>query len=181
MESNTRFEIGSTVIYSTHGKCLIKDIETKTINGQNLQFYKLEIQKHTIGKPKKADTAIFLPVAQAEKQGLRAPMTEQIAQEILQILENEEYYFPLNEPWPTVLQKMETAICTEGAIGLAKSYSFLFVLNKKQVTSRAEVTKFDETIKKILVRELADALAKTVRETEELVEKSIRKKSLMDH
>ncbi|MBI4926028.1 MAG: hypothetical protein HY843_08905 [Bdellovibrio sp.] len=170
------FTTGACVIYALHGKCTITAVETKEINNQVIDFYKLEPQKSPIQKNQRHDTSIWLPVLSAKSKGLRLPMAQTETQEILQVLSNGEHYFPINEKWSIAHTKLEKCILIEGAQGLAKALSYLSILKKKMVILPTEITKFHETVFKLLCKELSDATNEPLTMTEEKVNKNLKQK-----
>ena len=179
-QSANEFAPGSSVIYAMYGKCFIQTIETRQINGETIRFYKLEIQKSALSRSTKQEPAIWLPVKSARDRGLRSPMNQSDAEAALAILSSREYYFPLNENWHSVFPKLENSIRTEGSIGLAKVASYLYVLKKKQIVSANETIKFDEHVRKLLMRELSDALGESSKILEEQINKGFRQKLIPD-
>ncbi len=85
------FAVGATVIYGTHGKCIVKGIETREIDGSTVPFYKLEVQKPALSRSTKQEPSIWLPVSAASSRGLRAPMDQESARAVLEILASPEY------------------------------------------------------------------------------------------
>ena len=172
---------GTDVIYSIHGKCNVVGTEYRMLGGESIRFYKLEVKKSALSRSTRHESAIWVPVASAKGLGLRIPMTQSDAEEALKILKNREYYFKTNEPWSLVQPKLEQCIRQEGGIGLAKVESFLFVLKRKQIVPTPEVSKFQETIHKLLFRELAEALHEPARALEDKVAKGLRSKLIPDN
>jgi RNA polymerase-interacting CarD/CdnL/TRCF family regulator len=185
METNplhATFEVGTTVIYSTHGKCVIRGIEQRSINGSEVSFYKLEVQKPTLSRSVRPEASIWLPVNSEQARNLRTPMDTQTAEQVLSLLGDREYYFSLQEPWSEIFPRLEACIRDEGAVGLAKAYGYLHVLERKHhQLLPVEISRFQETVKKMLLRELTEALGQQMRQTDEQVEKLLRKKSTYDH
>ena len=108
-------------------------------------------------------------------------MSAQDAEAVLQVLSSREYFFQANEAWSSVLPKLESAIRTEGAIGMAKVISYLFVLKRKQVVPAPEVSRLYENVNRLLLRELSEVLNKPARALEEQITKGFRQKLLPDH
>jgi RNA polymerase-interacting CarD/CdnL/TRCF family regulator len=177
--SSQEFEIGQVVIYGVHGKCLIKTIESRSMNGQNVSFYKLEIAKQSAMK--KQDSFIFVPVSSAKQRGLRIPANEDTSQKILHILSDPEYFFEMSRNWQQTFQKLKLAIETEGAIGLAKVINFLHAMKKKQSNLSADIIKFEAQVFKQLVRELAESLEEPSLKIEEKIESIFKTKQIQDH
>ncbi|MBL7716868.1 MAG: hypothetical protein JNL01_15485 [Bdellovibrionales bacterium] len=180
MESSSHptFETGATVIYALHGKCKVVGIEERTVAGQTIPFYKLEIQKSALSRSARQEPAIWLPVKTAPSRGLRAPMDAAVAEAALEVLSSREFYFPLNETWNKMLPQLEACMNREGSIGIAKVASYLHVLKKKQVVFAPEVARFSEQVWKTISREVSDALGISLKMVEERIEKGLRHKLL---
>lgn len=170
------FALGSLVIYGLHGKCSVRAIEKRQLGGEQIPFYRLEIQKSNLSRSTRQEAEIWVPVNSARERGMRAPITGDQANQIFEILSNREYYFSVNESWGIVQKKLEAALRTEGCSGLAKAVSYLFVLKRKQVVPAPEVTKLDETFHKLLTRELSDALGETITAVDAKIAKALRRK-----
>ena len=177
----TEFLPGSSVIYAMHGRCHVLGTETRSLGGETLRFYKLEKKKAHLSRSGKQDSAIWVPVSTARDRGLRAPMTKDEAEQALKILMSREYYFKINEPWSVLQHQLENTIRLEGGLGLAKAASCLYVLKRKQVVASSEVLKLQESIQKLLFRELSDALDQSVRILEEKTLKGFKSKLTPDH
>ncbi len=178
---SAEFQPGSSVIYAMHGKCSVLGTEVRSLGGDPIQFYKLEIKRSTLSRSQKQEPAIWVPVAKAKDRGLRRPMDKAEAEMATKILGSREYFFKLNESWSQIQPLLEGVIRTEGGIGLAKAASYLFVLKRKQVVSHPEVNKLQEMVHKLLFRELSDALGEPARILEERATKGFRMKLMPDN
>lgn len=179
--SPDEFEPGNTVIYALHGKCQLVSIETRFANGESIRFYKLEIQKPNASRSSKKEPAIWIPVSSAKKQGMRSPISTDGTERVFEILSSREYYFELGQPWHAIHSKLEESIRAEGAIGLAKVASYLYVLKRKQLVPPSEAVKMQENVNKLLLRELSEATGENPRQLEEKIVKLFRHKLLPDH
>lgn len=179
--SQTEFSPGTSVIYAMHGKCYVSGTETRSLGGESIRFYKLEIKKPSFSRSNRQDTAIWVPVTTAKDQGLRTPMSHEQAEAAMKVLSSREYFFKANEPWSLTQPKLEAAIRTEGGIGLAKVASFLYVLKKKQVVPSGEVIRLQESVHKLLFRELSEALNQPAKILEEKVTRGFRGKLTPDN
>lgn len=187
MDTQTNTEVpskeflpGSDVIYAMHGRCHVVGTESRSLGGESILFYKLEIKKSSLSRSTRQEPAIWVPVATAKERGLRLPMTQADAEAALKVLQSREYYFKANETWSSTLPKLESTIRKEGGVGLAKVASFLYVLKRKQVVPSTEVVKLQEIIHKLLFRELAEVLDENPRILEEKVLKGFRSKLIPD-
>jgi RNA polymerase-interacting CarD/CdnL/TRCF family regulator len=174
--TNPSFQPGSPVIYAMHGKCAIISVETRQTGDQNVEYYKLEIQKSPLSRSTRQEPAIWVPVSSARERGLRSPISAQDSDQVFQILNSREYYFSLNESWSAIQPKLETTIRMEGGQGLAKVLSYLHVLKRKQIVASSEVARMYETVSKLLIRELAEANSDTPRNIEDKIARGMRQK-----
>jgi uncharacterized protein YcgL (UPF0745 family) len=103
-------------------------------------------------------------------------MSSADVESVTAILSNREYYFDLREPWNQVLPQLEACIRREGAIGLAKVESYLYVLKKKEIVPQPEVARFSESVNRLLLREMSDVLGETPKQIEERLARPMRHK-----
>jgi RNA polymerase-interacting CarD/CdnL/TRCF family regulator len=175
------FSHGQEVIYGKHGKCTISGIIEKTLNGKIIPFYKLESVKSNQSKFSSTSGTIWVPVLSAREQGLRVPTSGETSTALFAILESREFYFPLFENWNVSLAKLEKCLTSEGAIGLAKVYSFLFVLKKKSPSFSSDAGKFFDQVSRLLFKELSEATQETMVSLEEKAQKLMRLKLQNDN
>lgn len=167
-------------MYGLFGKCSISGIETKVIAGKATSFYKLEVVKSTLSRSTRPEPAIWVPLDSARAKGLRPAADTALADEVLKILASREYYFSVHEAWSSILPKLEATIASEGALGLAKAYSYLWVLRKKQIVPAPETNRLFESVQKVLFRELGEALQVPPRAIDEKVTRALRNKAAPD-
>lgn len=180
MDTQGEIQIGTHVIYGLHGKCNVIGIEERIVSGSAVRFYRLEPIRNNPVKTQKVEPAIWIPVQSAKGRGLRAPINQDQSTEIFAILNNKDHYFNTADNWSVAYPKLETAVRTEGAMGLAKVLSYLHMLKKKHVVLPTEIARFYETITKLLFRELGDSLTCSMREIEERVNKALKNKQTLD-
>lgn len=178
--SSNEFPPGASVIYAMHGKCSVLGTETRTLGNKPIRFYKLEIKKSPLSRSTRQETAIWVPVATARDQGLRLPMSPTEADAAMKVLMSREYFFKTTESWSSIQPKLEATIRLEGGIGLAKVASYLYVLKRKQIVPSAEVLRLQETVHKLLFRELSEVLNIPTRDLEEKVIRGFRAKMIPD-
>ncbi|MBI2712628.1 MAG: hypothetical protein HYX41_07235 [Bdellovibrio sp.] len=179
--ADSEFQPGANVIYAMHGKCRVLQTETRSMNGETIRFYKLEISRSSFSRSNRTEPAIWVPVANARDLGMRAPMTHEEAETAMKLLLSREYFFDPHDPWSLVQPQLEHSIRVEGGLGLAKVASFLHVLKKKQIVPTPEVTKLQESTQKLLFRELSEALNVQIRTIEERVTKGFKSKLIPDN
>jgi RNA polymerase-interacting CarD/CdnL/TRCF family regulator len=187
MESNTsqsntiEFQLGQTVVYGSLGKCTIDAIESRIVGGQSMIFYKISKQKFIPTKPKATDPAIWVPVANAKKMGLRAPATADHVQGALDVIASDEYYISTEQNWSDAKPKVEALLRGEGFIGLAKAVSFLYVFTKRQIAPIADANRMNESLFKQLAREIAEASGQQQKDLENKFERQLRAKLATEH
>lgn len=174
--SPIEFPEGSVVIYALHGKCKITQIETRSVGGRTLRFYKLEVLKSPLSRTNRSDPSIWVPISSARDLGMRSAMDATQAEEAMKILLTRESYFNLDEPWHVVHSQLEAAIRTEGPLGLAKVYSYMHVIKRKWATPPKDITKFYDLVHKLLFKELSEVLGEAPRILEDKVSKGLRNK-----
>lgn len=179
-KAGKQFDPGTAVIYPMHGKCVVVGIENRQVGAETISFYKLEVQRSSFSRSTRQEPAIWVPVNSARERGLRLPIDAEQIQAINTIFASREYYFEAQLGWSAVLPKLEATIRSEGAIGLAKVASYLFVLKKKQIVPTPEVARFSENVNKMLFRELSEATGEPIRALEEKANKLMRPKTLPD-
>ena len=180
LASNSEIPVGALVVYGMHGKCTITAVETRELGGTPQKFYKLEVQKSPLSRTTRQEPAIWVPVTTAKNRGIRAPMTMADVEAAFAILSNREYYLPVNEPWATTQNKIETLVRNEGGIGIVKALSFLFVLKKKQVVPYPEVNRINETLQKQFAKEVSELTGETIKAVEERIVRAMKNKLLAD-
>ncbi len=175
------FSEGTTVVYGQHGKCVVRAIDVREVGGESQSYYKLEVVKSALSRSQRLEPAIWVPVRTAGERGLRLPLSSEKTAEVLALIESREYFFSAQESWASVAPKLDQAIRLEGAIGLAKVASYLYVMKRKQIVPTPEIQKLQESVNKALLRELSEALNEPIRAIEDRLAKLLRHKMLPDH
>jgi RNA polymerase-interacting CarD/CdnL/TRCF family regulator len=178
---STPFTPGTVVVYGMHGKCTVLGIETRQIGGESLTLYKLEVLKSALSRSTRREPAIWVPVSKAAETGLRAAIGETEIEAVYKTFESREYYFNAGEAWHLIQPKLEHSIRVEGAQGLAKVWSYLFVLKRKQVVAAPEVAKMLELVSKLLIREISDVTQQHSKSIEEKIQKMLKHKLQPDN
>lgn len=182
-QMNTPFQFikGDEVIYGLIGKCTIAEIESKKVGNEEHLFYRLERVKPAHLKAKRPEPQILLPLTKAEKTGLRKEISALELEKLYEIFSSRELFLPLNQTWAITLVALEQMIRAEGAFGLARAYSFLFVLQNRQHLLNAEQNRFFETVRHALFKELSDVTQRTFREIETEIHQLLKTKLKYDH
>ena len=170
------FNVGEIVSYGLHGRCQVISIDEMKAGGQTTQYYSLQTTKTVGSKNQGTEAKVLVPVDQAEKKGLRAPIqTEDEITAVLEVLGISDTYFKFEEHWKIEQKKIDDLVRDEGAIGLAKALGHLHVAQETATTPlSSEAIKYLRLIKRILAREIADALNdKSTRQAERLINKAL--------
>jgi len=175
------WEAGTTHAYGLQGICTLQGIETRTAGGQTLNLYRLEKAKSPLSRSQKQEPAIWVPVADAQKNGLRRLASRDEAEKALNILSSADAFFPLDANWTDVQPQLELAIRLEGIQGLSKSYGYLKMLERRQIILQTEISRFMETLGKVFHRELCEALRSPLKAVEAKTSKAIRTKILSNN
>lgn len=171
---------GSSVVYGLHGKCTILSVDTRTIGGQSVAFYRLEVQKSALSRSTRQEPHIFVPVATARQNGLRPLLEGAQIPEVIAVLASREFYFDLSLTWSKAQHLLERTIAQEGAVGLAKALSYVTGIKKREVILSPETARFADTVSKQLLRELSDTQGIALRDVEVQVNKALKNKLLRD-
>jgi RNA polymerase-interacting CarD/CdnL/TRCF family regulator len=172
------FKVGDEVYYGIHGRCEVTAIETKNVGGQAVSFYAIRAIR-AVPLPKamsRSQAQILVPTANTDKTGLRSAMSAELAAQVLVMLADQEYYYPLQENWVMKNRHLEDVIRREGALGLAKAVGHLHVLVKRDVAPRGDAIRLHESLMRALVNELALALDKAPKDVELTVLRALKNK-----
>jgi CarD family transcriptional regulator len=160
-EAKPMFAEGDMAVYPAHGVGLIKTIEKQTIGGVDQAFYVMKILDN--------DMTIMIPTATSENVGLRAIISKDEVEKVLDILKERDIKISSqtwNRRYRDYMEKIKTGSVFEVAVVLRD----LFLLKVDKDLSYGE-RKMMDTAKSLLVKEIS--LARKV--DEEKVEKQIEK------
>ena len=155
------FAEGDMAVYPAHGVGLIRAIEKQTIGGLDQAFYVMKILDN--------DMTIMIPIATSENVGLRAIISKEEVNKVLDILKERDIKISSqtwNRRYRDYMEKIKTGSVYEVAVVLRD----LFLLKVDKDLSYGE-RKMMDTAKSLLIKELS--LARKV--DEEKVEKQIEK------
>ena len=179
--SSLDFHPGDIVIYPPHGKCQILSIDERSVSGESVPFYRLEKVRSSQSRSSRKEPCISVPVAAAPQLGIRTPVAMDAIDSILEVLSSREYYFQMDLSWNLLKETIEKTVREEGIFGLAKAYSFFFVLKKRMVVLSPEAARLDDIISHSFLRELSDALNEPAKGLETKFSKLMRPKLTPDH
>ena len=141
------FATGDMAVYPAHGVGVIEAIETQTIGGIDQSFYVMRILDN--------DMTIMIPTANSENVGLRAIISPNEVQQVLDILMERDIKISAqtwNRRYRDYMEKIKTGSIFEVAAVLRD----LFLLSVDKDLSYGE-RKMLDTAKGLLVKELSIA------------------------
>ena len=139
------FAEGDMAVYPAHGVGVIKAIETQSIAGVKHTFYVLEILENGM--------TIMIPTASSRNVGLRAIVSKQQVEEVIDILEDRTTELgsqTWNRRYRDYMEKIKTGSVHE----VAEVLRDLFLLSVDKDLSYGE-RKMLDTAKNLLVKELS--------------------------
>lgn len=158
----TSFKVGDKAIYPKQGVTEVVSIEERKIGGNTMEFYVL--------RPldcKNNDT-IMVAVAQAQKVGLRPPISEEDIEEIFALLEEQPVVFD-NQTWNRRYRGFMDKIKTGSVFDVAEVMRDLYRLQVEKSLSFGE-KKMLETARNLVVKEIAVARQMSEEKTQAEIE-----------
>ncbi|MDR0744612.1 MAG: CarD family transcriptional regulator [Holosporales bacterium] len=128
MAQKKLFEIGSWVVYPSHGVGKIDNIDKFDIEGQVVEFFVISFQKNKL--------VLKLPVQKALKAGLRKIITKQEMQKALDVLFQKVKKRKLM--WSKRAQEYETKINSGDPIAIAEVVRDLYKDGRDSIQSFSE-------------------------------------------
>jgi RNA polymerase-interacting CarD/CdnL/TRCF family regulator len=178
-EDKSMFQEGDIVSYGLHGRCQIIGVEEMKVAGDTKRFLNLQTSKTIGSKNQGVSARVLVPAETAKEAGVRKPLNSQAEiDEILNILEEADAYFSLDEHWKIKQKHIDEIVRLEGAKGLAKALGHLVICEESfgHVTTSDE-QKYQKLIRRLLAREIAEAQnAKNTKEAEKLINRSLMKR-----
>lgn len=139
------FATGDMAVYPAHGVGVIEAIETQTIGGVDQSFYVMKILDN--------DMTIMIPTANCSNVGLRAIISSDEVQQVLDILMERDIKISAqtwNRRYRDYMEKIKTGSVFEVAVVLRD----LYLLSDDKELSYGE-RKMMDTAKSLLVKEIS--------------------------
>ena len=155
------FVTGDMAVYPAHGVGVIEAIETQTIGGVDQSFYVMRILDN--------DMTIMIPTANSENVGLRAIISSDEVEDVLDILMERDIKISAqtwNRRYRDYMEKIKTGSVFEVAAVLRD----LYLLSDDKELSYGE-RKMMDTAKSLLVKEISLARKEDENNVAEEVEK----------
>ena len=144
---NNKFCQGDLAVYPAHGVGCIESIESKKINGENLNFYMMKIIENGM--------VIMIPTANAKAVGLRDVIQEDEIQGVYNVMQ-EKGESKGKQTWNRRYREYMDKIKTGSIYDVATVFRDLYQLKIEKDLSFGERKLFD-TAKNLLVQELSTA------------------------
>lgn len=157
------FAIGDRVVYPLHGGAIVKDIESKNINGSNFDYYILQMLFENM--------TVSVPVLSAEKLGLRYIGDESLLDKVAATLhETPDVQTYKSISWNRRFQLYMEQIKSGNIENVARIYKILATLEAGKKISVGERRLFNST-KQILQSEIMLILNYDLKQAAEWLDK----------
>jgi CarD family transcriptional regulator len=156
------YHIGDKVVYPAHGVGLIQGIEEKEVLGYKQSFYILRL----LG----SEMTIMVPIASAERNGLRGLIRACDVPKVLEILKKNDVIICPN--WNRRFKDNLQRIKTGSPYEVAEVMRILVLLQKERNLSFGE-KKMLENVRQLLVVEICHAVGADEEEVKLLIEEAI--------
>ena len=153
-----QFNKGDLAVYPAHGVGCIEAIESKEINGENMNFYMMKIIENGM--------VIMIPTSKVESVGLRDIIPENEIPQVYKIMQKKTQIAD-NQTWNRRYREYMDKIKTGSIYDVAEVFRDLFHLKLEKDLSFGE-RKLLDTAQSLLVQELSTA--KSINEQEMITE-----------
>ena len=148
--NKNKFYQGDLAVYPAHGVGCIESIESKKINGEDLNFYMMKIIENGM--------VIMIPTANANAVGLRDVIQEEEIQDVYDVMQEKSKTTKGKQTWNRRYREYMDKIKTGSIYDVATVFRDLYQLKIEKDLSFGERKLFD-TAKNLLVQELSTAKA----------------------
>jgi CarD family transcriptional regulator len=156
------FRIGDKAVYPAHGVVEVVGVDTKEINKTVCAFYVLKVLEN--------EMQIMVPKQKAEQVGLRPVVSAQEANEVFDVLRDQDVHID-KQTWNRRYRGFMEKIKTGSLFDVAEVYRDLFRLKSTKNLSFGERRMLD-TARTLMVKELAVARKWTEAKVEQELEKA---------
>ncbi|MEA2059513.1 MAG: CarD family transcriptional regulator [Thermodesulfobacteriota bacterium] len=139
------FSTGDLAVYPAHGVGCIQSIESKEINGENMNFYMLKIVENGM--------VIMIPTSNVESIGLREVISEKEIPEVYKVMQQKGHDID-RQTWNRRYREYMDKIKTGSIYDVAEVFRDLFQLKLEKDLSFGE-RKLLDTAQSLLVQELS--------------------------
>ncbi|MBF0202147.1 MAG: CarD family transcriptional regulator [Desulfamplus sp.] len=152
------FSKGDLAVYPAHGVGCIESIESKEINGENMNFYMMKIIENGM--------VIMIPTSNVDSVGLREVIPENEIPRVYKVMQEKSHNSD-NQTWNRRYREYMDKIKTGSIYDVAEVFRDLFQLKLEKDLSFGE-RKLLDTAQNLLVQELS--MAKSVDEQDMRIE-----------
>lgn len=139
------FSVGDRAVYPAHGVAEIIAVETREIAGQRKEFYVLKVVH--------SEMKLMIPVDGAERAGLRALVSAEVAEQVFDVLRSDEVAVKPG-PWNRRFREYTELVNSGSLVEVAKVYRDLWRIRPGRELSYGERRLLEQS-KNLLVAELA--------------------------
>lgn len=144
------FVVGDLAVYPAHGVGRIESIDSREINGENMNFYIMKILENGM--------VIMIPTTKVDSVGLRQVITEKEIPKVYEVIRKKKNSVFDNQTWNRRYREYMDKIKTGSLYDVAEVFRDLFLLKLTKDLSFGE-RKLLDTAQSLLVKELCTAKA----------------------
>ena len=142
------FVVGDLAVYPAHGVGRIESIDSREINGENMNFYIMKIIENGM--------VIMIPTAKVDSVGLRQVIPEKEIPKVYEVMQKKKSDIFDNQTWNRRYREYMDKIKTGSLYDVAEVFRDLFLLKLTKDLSFGE-RKLLDTAQCLLVKELCTA------------------------
>lgn len=142
------FQVGDLAVYPAHGVGMIEAIESRVVNGEELNFYILKVLENNM--------VIMIPTCNVVQVGLREVIDETEVPKIYEVMQSKSDGLTESQTWNRRYREYMDKIKTGSLYDVAEVYRDLSLLKLTKDLSFGERKLYD-TAQVLLVRELSTA------------------------
>jgi CarD family transcriptional regulator len=143
-----QFEVGDLAVYPAHGVGKIEAIETRVINGEKLDFYKMKVLENNM--------LIMIPTRNVESVGLRDVIDKKEISKVYAVMKSKKSSSSDTQTWNRRYREYMDKIKSGSLYDVAEVFRDLSLLKLQKDLSFGERKLYD-TAQVLLVKELSTA------------------------
>ena len=143
-----QFEVGDLAVYPAHGVGKIEAIETRVINGEKLDFYKMKVLENNM--------LIMIPTRNVESVGLRDVIDKKEISKVYAVMKSKKSASSDTQTWNRRYREYMDKIKSGSLYDVAEVFRDLSLLKLQKDLSFGERKLYD-TAQVLLVKELSTA------------------------
>jgi CarD family transcriptional regulator len=147
-QKTRHFQVGDLAVYPAHGVGKIEAIESRVINGEKLDFYKMKVLENNM--------LIMIPTRNVESVGLRDVIDEKEISKVYDVMKSKKASSSDNQTWNRRYREYMDKIKSGSLYDVAEVFRDLSLLKLQKDLSFGERKLYD-TAQVLLVKELSTA------------------------